>query len=48
MTENQNTSRAQRLRTFVRYVWGDQLAASRALLGVRPYDDWLINHRDHR
>jgi len=42
---SQSTSKGQKLRTFVRYVWGDQVAANRALLRTPPYDDYLINHR---
>jgi hypothetical protein len=36
-----NTSRGRR----VRYAWGDQVAAHRALLRVPPYDSYLINRR---
>jgi hypothetical protein len=46
MTENRNPSKHQRFRTFMRYAWGDQVAANRALLQLRPYDDYLINRRD--
>ena len=37
-----------RFRTFMRYVWSDQVAANRALLQLRPYDDYLINRRNGR
>jgi hypothetical protein len=40
-----NTSRGRRLRSFVRYAWGDQVAAHRALLRVPPYDSYLIDRR---
>lgn len=46
MNTNQKTSKGGRIRTFVRYVWGDQVAAHRALLRVPPYDDYLRNHRN--
>jgi hypothetical protein len=46
MNTNQNTTKSGRFRTFVRYVWGDQVAAHRALLRVPPYDDHLRNHRN--
>jgi hypothetical protein len=46
MTENRNQSRTHRIRTFMRYAWGDQVNANRALLQLRPYDDYLINRRD--
>jgi hypothetical protein len=42
----QNTTHGARLRTFLRYAWGDQVAAHRALLRVPPYDDYLFNHRN--
>jgi hypothetical protein len=45
MTTTHSTSKGQKIRTFVRYVWGDQVAANRALLRTPPYDDYLINHR---
>jgi hypothetical protein len=45
MTENSKLSKGQRFRTFVRYAWGDQVAANRALLRLQPYDDYLINRR---
>jgi hypothetical protein len=45
MTENRNPSRNQRFRTFMRYAWGDQVAANRALLKLTPYDDYLVNRR---
>ena len=48
MTKSQNASKGQRLRTFLRYAWGDQVAANRALLQLRPYDDYLINRRSGR
>jgi hypothetical protein len=46
MNTNQNPSNQHRFRTFLRYAWGDQVAAHRALLRVPPYDDYLINRRD--
>ncbi len=45
MTTNKTTSKHGRLRTFMRYAWGDQVAANRALLRYPPYDDYLRNHR---
>ena len=45
MTTTENTSKGQKFRTFVRYVWGDQVSANRALLRTPPYDDYLINQR---
>jgi hypothetical protein len=45
MTTTQNTSKGQKFRSFVRYVWGDTVAANRALLRTPPYDDYLINKR---
>ena len=46
MNTNQRPSTQHRLRTFLRYAWGDQVAANRALLRMPPYDDYLINRRD--
>lgn len=43
MNTNQKTPRSRRFRTLVRHVWGDQIAAHRAMLP--PYDDYLINRR---
>ena len=40
------TTHGARLRTFLRYAWGDQVAAHRALLRVPPYEDYLLNHRN--
>ena len=48
MTTNDKTSRGRRLRTFVRDAWTDQLRASKALLELQPYDDYLINRRSER
>ena len=48
MTTTENTTKNKRFRTFLRYAWGDQVAANRALLQMRPYDDYLINRRDGR
>jgi hypothetical protein len=48
MNTIENTTRGRKLRTFLRYAWGDQVAAHRALLRVPPYDDYLINHRSGR
>lgn len=47
MTTNQNTTRTQRIRAFLRYAWGDQVAANRALLRTQPYNDYLLNRRSH-
>jgi len=46
MNKNQSTGKHGRFRTFLRYAWGDQVAAHRALLRVPPYDDYLFNHRN--
>jgi hypothetical protein len=46
MTENRNPNKSKRFRTFMRYAWGDQVAANRALLQLTPYDDYLLNRRD--
>jgi hypothetical protein len=43
MNTNQKTHRSRRFRTLMRHVWGDQIAAHRAMLP--PYDDYLINRR---
>ena len=40
------SSRSAKVRTFLKYVWGDSVAAHRAMLRVSPYDDYLINHRN--
>jgi hypothetical protein len=45
MTTHENTSKGRKFRSFMRYVWGDQVAANRALLRTPPYDDYLINRR---
>ena len=45
MNTHENTSKGRKIRTFLRYAWGDQVAAHRALLRVPPYDDYLINRR---
>jgi len=45
MTAHENTSKGSRLRTFVRYAWGDSVKAHRAMLRVPPYQDYLLNHR---
>ncbi len=47
-TPSTTSTRHGRLRTFLRYAWGDSVAAHRALLRVPPYDDYLINHRNER
>jgi len=47
MNTNQKPSTNRRFRTFLQYAWGDQVAAHRALLRIRPYDDYLINRRGH-
>ncbi|HEX4688478.1 MAG TPA: hypothetical protein VH228_16985 [Nocardioides sp.] len=46
MNTHESTSKSGRFRTFVRHMWGDQVAANRALLRVQPYDDYLRNHRN--
>jgi hypothetical protein len=48
MDTNTHTSKSRRFRTFMRYVWGDQVAAHRALLRTPPYEDYLLNHRAER
>lgn len=45
-TQSAHTARHARLRTFLRYAWGDSVAAHRAMLRVPPYDDYLMNHRN--
>jgi len=45
MNINENTSKGRKLRSFLRYAWGDQVAANRALLRPPAYDDYLINRR---
>ena len=45
MTTTEHTSKARKIRTFLRYAWGDQVAAHRALLRTPPYDDYLFNQR---
>jgi hypothetical protein len=45
---SRRSTRHARLRTFLKYAWGDQVAAHRALLQAPPYDDYLFNHRDER
>lgn len=47
-TTTHTHGRAARLRTFLKYAWGDSVAAHRAMLRVPPYDDYLINHRGER
>jgi hypothetical protein len=47
MNTNQKPNASRRFRTFLHYAWGDQVAAHRALLDTRPYDDYLINRRGH-
>jgi hypothetical protein len=46
MTTNRKPNRSKRIRTFLRYAWGDQVAANRALLRTPPYDDYLLHGRD--
>jgi hypothetical protein len=48
MNTSHSSKKSQRVRTFMRYMWGDQVAANRALLQLRPYDDYLMNHRHER
>ncbi|HET7432204.1 MAG TPA: hypothetical protein VFJ89_11920 [Nocardioides sp.] len=48
MTSHETTTTTRKIRTFMRYVWGDQVAAHRAMLRVPPYDDYLLNRRDAR
>ena len=45
MTTNEKTSKGRKIRTFLRYAWGDQVAANRALLRPPAYDDYLFNRR---
>jgi hypothetical protein len=45
MTTTEKTTKARRIRTFLRYAWGDQVAAHRALLRAPAYDDYLFNQR---
>ena len=45
MTTTENTSKGRKIRIFLRYAWGDSVAAHRALLRTPPYDDYLINQR---
>ena len=46
MNTNTNTRKVGRIRSFIRYAWGDQVAANRALLRYPPYDDYLLNRRN--
>jgi hypothetical protein len=46
MTTTENTTKGRKIRTFLRYAWGDQVAAHRALLRTPAYDDYLINQRN--
>jgi len=46
MNTDQNTSKGHRIRTLVRYVWGDQIAAHRAMLRVPTYHNDLDDLRD--
>lgn len=46
MNTNQKPSRDQRIRSFLRYAWGDQISAHHAMLRFPPYDDYLLNRRD--
>jgi hypothetical protein len=48
MNTTQNTSKVSRIRSFMRYAWGDQVAAHRALQRNPAYDDYLVNHRYER
>jgi hypothetical protein len=48
MNTNQNPSKVGRIRSFMRYAWGDQIAAHRALLRYPAYDDYLFNRRSER
>ena len=45
MTTTEKTSKGRKFRTFLRYAWGDQVAAHRALLRPPAYDDYLFNQR---
>jgi hypothetical protein len=47
MTHHEKSAKS-RFHTFMHYVWSDQVAANRALLRLRPYDDYLINRRNGR
>jgi hypothetical protein len=44
-TTTQSQNRGRKLRTFLRYAWGESVTAHRAMLRVQPYDDYLFNHR---
>jgi hypothetical protein len=48
MNIDKKAGKAQRVRSFLRYAWGDQVAAHRALLEVQPYNDYLIPRRTGR
>jgi hypothetical protein len=48
MNIDKKAGKAQRVRSFLRYAWGDQVAAHRALLEVQPYNDYLIHRRNGR
>ena len=45
MTSHQNTSRKNRIRGTLRYIWQDTTNANRALFRLPPYDDYLQNNR---
>ena len=45
MTSHQNTSKKHRIRSSLRYIWGDTTNANRALFRLPPYDDYLQNNR---
>jgi hypothetical protein len=48
MTTRESTSKNRRLRTFLRYAWGESVTAHRAMMRTQPYDDYLFNHRTER
>jgi hypothetical protein len=43
MNTNKSTQKGRRIRTSLRSMWQDQVAANRAMLQLRPYFD---EHRD--
>jgi len=36
---DQSATRGAKFRTFLKYAWGDQVAAHRAMLELKPYYD---------
>jgi hypothetical protein len=43
MTTNKHPQKSRRIRTSLRSMWQDQVAANRAMLSLTPYSD---RHRD--